>query len=169
MAGTNQSFSLIAIRGLRKMGIDVTPSEASSYMHLWNVIGYLLGVDETLLPDTNKEAFLLDKLIAGRHFKPSPAGKELTASLIDFLKLSSPTVLPNGFVESYMRYFLGDKVSDILEIPQVTGSAALLASLQNLNKINALFDLNKGDYFQSQYMIRMQRKKLEAENPKADG
>lgn len=160
MAGTNLSLSLIAIRGLRKMGIEVSPAEASSYMHLWNVIGYILGIDEILLPDSKKEAYLLDKLISKRQFRSSVAGQELSASLIAFIKSTAPTALPHGFVESYMRYFLGEKISDLLNIPFIPGSSALIRPFQSLNKINSMFEFNKRNYYQTHHLMKMQKKKM---------
>ncbi len=160
MAGTNMAFSLIALRGLRKMGINVSSSEASAYMHLWNVIGYILGVEEILLPDTSKEAYLLDRLISKRMFKSSDAGTELTTSLISYIKSSSPAALPEGFVEAYMRYFLGDEVADLLNIPTGNNPSSLFTSLESLNRINNMFGFNKGNYYQTQHLVKIQKKML---------
>ncbi|MDQ3395761.1 MAG: DUF2236 domain-containing protein [Bacteroidota bacterium] len=160
MAGTNLAFSLISLRGLRKLGIQVSPSEASSFMHLWNVIGFILGISEDLLPDTNKEAFILDKMISKRQFKASVAGEKLTASLIEYMKSTSPPGLPGELIYTYMRHFLGDPVSDILSIPNVPGSPVFLTPLQGINRINSIFGLNPGNYFQTQHLVRMQKNKL---------
>ncbi|NJO02592.1 MAG: DUF2236 domain-containing protein [Bacteroidia bacterium] len=70
-----------------------------AFLHLWNVIGYLLGVREELLPDTAKEAYWLDKKIAQRHFRKSEAGVELTASLLRFFREEAAGPMPLGFTE----------------------------------------------------------------------
>ena len=81
MAGTNLSFSLIVIRGLRKFGFNISYDEQQSFMHLWNVIGALLGLDNDLLPADGKQAFELEETIRLRQFTPSVQGHELTSSL----------------------------------------------------------------------------------------
>ena len=86
MAGTNLSFSLIVVRGLRKFGFSVSYEEQQAFMHLWNVIGALLGVNPDLLPDDGKQTFELEEAIRIRQFMPSIQGKELTGSLIKYFK-----------------------------------------------------------------------------------
>lgn len=138
MAGTNLSFSLIPVRGMRKLGIEVSQQEAEAYIHLWNVVNYIMGVDERLLPDTAKEAFLLDKLIAQRHFRKSEAGIRLTRSLLNLFAESSDS-LPTQLAPAYMRYLLGDKIADMLEVPGMPLSSSFLVSpLKTWNSILSL-------------------------------
>ncbi len=116
MAGTNSAFSFITLRGLDKLGVFYSGEEAEAFMHLWKVIGYFMGVKENLLTDNLKEAYLLDKIIAQRNFKKSEAGVELTKSLIQSFKESTPNKLFHPFVHSFLRFLLGDEVADILEV-----------------------------------------------------
>jgi ER-bound oxygenase mpaB/B'/Rubber oxygenase, catalytic domain len=129
MAGTNLAFGWISLRGMKKMGLDFDYQQAEDFLHLWNVIGYLLGVRDELLPASGKQAFWLDKQIAERHFKSSDAGKSLTTSLLDSFKVNPPKNLPSGFIENYMRYLLGDKVADILGIPPANWTQPLMPLL----------------------------------------
>ncbi|MBS7565266.1 DUF2236 domain-containing protein [Mucilaginibacter sp. Bleaf8] len=71
MAGTNLSFSLIVIRGLRKLGIAISYQEQQAFMHIWNVIGYLSGIAPDLLPQNGKQAFDLEQVIRQRQFSAS--------------------------------------------------------------------------------------------------
>lgn len=121
MAGTNLAFSLIVIRGLRKLGIAVSYDEQQSFMHLWNAIGYLLGVDEELIPHDGKSATLLESAIRKRHFKSSLQGKMLTKSLLDHIVGDSSVRLSPQEIHQIVRFLLGDEVADILEVPPVAG------------------------------------------------
>ena len=135
MAGTNLAISLIAIRGLRKMGIRLSYNEVMNYMHLWNVAGCMMGIDERLLPDTGKEAYLLDKMIAARQFESSEAGRALTASLLRYMAQQTPGII-TGFAPAYMRFLLGDKVADSLAIPKTEpGGNITINGIRVLNMV----------------------------------
>jgi len=133
MGGTNGAFSWISLRGLRKMGYVLSEQESHDFLHLWNVIGALLGVREELLPDTAKEAFWLDHKIAERHFRKSDAGVSLTQSLRMCLSQESKRPFPAGFTDTYMRFLLGDKVADLLEIPPQNWTKVMISTLKFQN------------------------------------
>jgi len=117
MAGTNLSFSYIVLRGMRKLGFSFSAKEAEDFLHLWNVIGYLLGVQETLLPNTMQEAFWLDKQISEKEFAPSNEGKILCKALIATFTQQSPLPIFADFAIAQMRFLLGERVAQILDIP----------------------------------------------------
>lgn len=119
MAETNLTFSWIVIRGLRLASIPPTDEEAEAYLHLWNVIGALNGVDETLLPQNLREAFLLDKAIARRQFRPSPEGRALTKALLRAIEDLIPSLTFKTLPAAQMRFLLGDEYADWLGIPDV--------------------------------------------------
>ncbi|GAB4403348.1 MAG: oxygenase MpaB family protein [Microscillaceae bacterium] len=133
MGGTNGAFSWLSLRGLRKMGYVLTEAESTAFLHRWNVIGYLLGVREELLPDTAKEAFWLDQVIARRQFRKSEAGVQLTQALRQCLQADNRQPLPPGFADAYMRHLLGDPIADMLEIPPANWTQALLTPLKIQN------------------------------------
>ncbi|MFN4144771.1 MAG: oxygenase MpaB family protein [Runella sp.] len=119
MSGTNLAFSYIVIRGLRKLNIATTPQEEEAYLHFWNVVGELLGVDEILLPQNLREAYHLDRAIARRHFQTSEAGVGLTKALLNTLqtRLAPPNL--SNLPVAQMRYLLGQDIADLLQIPPV--------------------------------------------------
>ncbi|TAG59969.1 MAG: DUF2236 domain-containing protein [Cytophagales bacterium] len=124
LAGTNLSFSLIVIRGLRKMGFSIKYEEQLAYINYWNYVGSMLGLESELLPKTGKDAIDLEKNIRLRHFKKSKEGIELTNSLLQcFYKLNDEKEIKNNEISGFMRYLLGNEVSNILEIPNGEFSA----------------------------------------------
>jgi len=134
MAGTNLSFSLIVIRGLRRLGLQVSYAEQQAFMHLWNVIGSLLGVTEDLLPIDGKRATDLEEAIRLRHFKPSPHGQELTLSLTRYITSIDSGTASGGIAAAnllqLMRYLLGDEIADMLAIKPGNLSAVELRLLK---------------------------------------
>lgn len=119
MAGTNLAFSLIVMRGLRKFGINISETDRRAFLHLWQVIGYKLGIKTELLPANGKEAYDLEQAIRSQQFKASEQGKTLTTSLTDFFsKLENITPLSHKETVQLMRYLLGDEVANLLDIPK---------------------------------------------------
>ena len=117
MAGTNLAFSLIVVRGLRKLGFSISYEDQASFMHLWAVIGSLLGITEDLIPQSGKEAFNLEGRIRERQFKASEHGRELTKSLIQaFGELNADATVSAKEIKQLMCYLLEPEVSEILGI-----------------------------------------------------
>lgn len=160
MAGTNLSMSLLPVRGMRKLGFEVSQQESLAYIHLWNLASYCMGVDERLLPDTSKEAFVLNKLIAERQFKKSEAGILLTKALLGYIHDNSPGQL-QWLAPKYMRFLLGDKVSDILDIPKSTLSETwLLNPLKSWNQAKNMIQQSGDTFYDARTMYRKNTKKI---------
>lgn len=118
MAGTNLSFSLMVIRGLRTMGFKITYDEQMSYIQYWSWIGAILGVNPELLPKNGKQAHDLEHSISQRQFKSSEEGRQLTRSLLQcFYQLNDGKEIKNEEISGFMRFLLGNKVADILDLP----------------------------------------------------
>ncbi|MDR6563507.1 MULTISPECIES: oxygenase MpaB family protein [unclassified Arcicella] len=127
MAGTNGAFSYIVIRGLRKSGKAPESTEAEAYLHVWNVISHIMGVEKVLIPNNLREAFTLDKVIAKRQFRSSEEGKLLTKALLQTLESFVPNTLLKSFPAAQMRFLLGDEVADLLGIPAVPFESKLIS------------------------------------------
>lgn len=122
MAGTNLTFSYIVLLGLRKAGISATEQEEEAYLHHSNVVNYLNGVAEDLLPQNLREAYKLNQAIARRQFVPSEAGVGLTRSLLNAIAQQAGTGASEtirNLVAGEMRFYLGDQYADWLGIPNV--------------------------------------------------
>jgi hypothetical protein len=126
MAGTNGAFSYIVIRGMRKAGNAPTDADAEAYLHLWNVVSVIMGVDKELIPNNLREAFAMDKAIAKRQFRPSAEGKSLTKALLDTIEKFIENPLLKTFPAAQMRFLMGDSVANILGIPQVSFEKKLI-------------------------------------------
>ncbi|MEM9834499.1 MAG: oxygenase MpaB family protein [Bacteroidota bacterium] len=162
MAGTNLSFSVLPIRGLRKIGVEVSQEEAQAYIHLWNVANHIMGVDKPLLPDTTKEAFWLVKKIAERQHAPSREGKELTQALLAVVADQAP-IDAKGIAGRYMRFLLGDEVADMLDLPTTSLPDTWLATpLLGFKQLRQLLGNRAQQYYTVRQQLRQQMKQTKA-------
>jgi hypothetical protein len=137
MAGTNLAFSYIVLRGLRKMGIALTEQDEEDYLHHINVVSYLNGVGEHLLPQNLREAYHLDRLIAKRQFRSSEAGAGLAKALLDAIgtlgggQTGNPNAARN-LAAGQMRFLLGTDHANALGIPNVPAETSLMSVVSRL-------------------------------------
>lgn len=85
-AYTLLTFGLAIPRGLEKWGVKLSLEEKEAFLHLWKLIGYLMGIREELLTDNWEEAEELFALIQKRQCGGSPDGIALTSALIGMLE-----------------------------------------------------------------------------------
>jgi hypothetical protein len=156
MAGTNLAIAWMSIRGLRKMDIHVTYEEATDYLHLWNVAGFIIGIDQRLLPDTGKEAFLLDKMISTRQFESSEAGSALTASLLKYVAQQAGGPVAK-LAPAYMRFLLGDEIANLLGISESEiGSQLTINGILALTKLRNIGGYRENNYYQAYSHLKAQ-------------
>jgi hypothetical protein len=136
MMGTNLSFSLIVLRGLRKMGIEIDQAFEKAYYHHWAVVGELMGVSPELLVFDTKGAISLDKAIAKRQFRSSEIGMKLTESLSNSYQKMANNELVSDYFNAQTRMFLGEQYADFLGLPPSKYPKALL---NTINKTSSLF------------------------------
>ncbi|RKR82953.1 uncharacterized protein DUF2236 [Mucilaginibacter gracilis] len=136
MAGTNLSFSLIVVRGLRMIGFSVSHQDQMAFMHTWAVVGYLTGLNEDLIPQNAKMAQQLDLAIKQRQFRFSTHGQELTRSLTDHILAVNQSKATANDILGLMRYLLGDEIANLLAIkaPQLPAYKLLLIKIINVMK-----------------------------------
>jgi hypothetical protein len=159
MAGTNLSFSLLVIRGLRKLGLVISYEDQQAFMHLWNVIGFKLGLDLRLLPQDGKGAIILAKAIKQSQFKSSLHGQELARQLISYIsKATTEAPVSSKEVSELMRYLLDDDVADLLDLPASKISSFKVGLLRNLNFFKDLFPINTSTRFQEEFYAFRKRK-----------
>ena len=147
MAGTNLSFSLIVVRGLRRMGYNVSHQDQTAFIHLWAVIGYLTGLNQDLIPENAKMAQQLDAAIKQRQFCTSTHGRELTQSLTEHIFAINKSKASANDILGLMRYLLGSEIGDMLSItaPELPGYKLTLIKTVNLIKsFKPQGDINQG-------------------------
>jgi hypothetical protein len=126
LAGTLTTFSWSVIGGLRSLGVGVSAEEADAYLHAWNVVGAMLGVREGMLPRDCDDADALSRRVRERQWGASPEGTQMTRALVDMLDESLPGRLVPGFSGSMIRHFVGDELSDMLDVPPPSRARAIV-------------------------------------------
>ncbi|RYF64174.1 MAG: DUF2236 domain-containing protein, partial [Comamonadaceae bacterium] len=55
LAYTLLTFGYVFLRSLRRLGIGLRKSEEEAYLHTWNVVGHVLGIERSLMVETMGE------------------------------------------------------------------------------------------------------------------
>lgn len=117
LAGTLMSFSALVNEGLVKIGIELESIELEAYMHCWRVIGYLLGIDEDLLPRNAADALKLGYAIMDHQKADSKQGRVLMKALLEYQDALPNPIIGEQNNTSMFRWMMGDEISEILDVP----------------------------------------------------
>jgi ER-bound oxygenase mpaB/B'/Rubber oxygenase, catalytic domain len=117
LAGTLLAFSYVFSDPMRRIGVCVGAEDVDAYLHLWNVIGHLLGVREELLVRDGAEATELFDAIRRRQFKASPEGQEFTRALMDLMDELTPMRRFDDTIPPLIRHLIGNHTADLLGVP----------------------------------------------------
>jgi hypothetical protein len=118
LAGTLLAFSYVVAEPMRRLGVRLSAKDADGYIHLWNVVGYLMGIREELLVRDLDDATALVDAIRRRHFKASPEGQDLTLALLNLLDELTPFHRFDDTIPPLIRHLVGDDVADMLLVPE---------------------------------------------------
>jgi hypothetical protein len=120
MAGTLMTFSTLVWQGLSRLGIQLADDERAAYLHAWQVIGRIMGIDEDLIPATVGDAMNLTALIRRRQIGPSPEGQAMTPALIGGMQDLMPRLTP-GLASSMVHHFLDDDPFQHQDVAEMLG------------------------------------------------
>jgi hypothetical protein len=118
LAGTMLSFSYVPVEPLTRLGLDVSDDDKEAYLHLWNVISHLLGLDDDLRVHDISDAKDLVKTIRRRQFRASPEGQEMAAALMGLLDELTPGHEFDKTIPPLIRHLIGDTYADMLDVPR---------------------------------------------------
>jgi endo-cleaving rubber dioxygenase len=118
MLVTWHTLATFVMRTLTEWQVPITPEEAESYLHIWQVTAHLLGILDEYIPATWDEAYAQSDRILGPATGSTQEGIELADILLD---IASKGVTPDGstrpLFNALTRYMLGPEVSDMSAIP----------------------------------------------------
>ncbi len=118
LAGTVLDFSYIVVDPLRRLGVRVPAKDIDAYLHLWNVIGHLMGVRDELLVSGVDDATALVDAIKRRNFTASPEGQDLTRALMDLMDELTPLHRFDDTIPPMIRHLIGNETADLLCVPK---------------------------------------------------
>ncbi|GAA6120118.1 oxygenase MpaB family protein [Acidovorax sp. FG27] len=114
LAYTLLTFGYVFLRSLRRLGLAFTAADEEAYLHAWNVVGHVLGIDNSLMAHTMDEAAdLLERLQArGRAQVTQPdARPALAAALMTTMEQAIPWRIARPFPRLMTRYLCGRATS----------------------------------------------------------
>ena len=110
LAYTLLTFGYVFLRGLRRLGIGLAPADEQAYLHTWNVLGHLLGIERSLMADTMEQAATMFSQMQARarsaSFLPDPR-PALGAALMQTMENEIPFRLLKPFPVLLTRYLCG--------------------------------------------------------------
>ena len=122
---------LVPIRDLPKLDVGIGREDAEAQIHLWCVVGALIGVNAEFLPNSLREARELVETIEARQqhkAREDPQcadacekGKGFAAALVEFHRSLAPGTSFDGYAIDVMRDLAGDQLCDWLGIPETGG------------------------------------------------
>jgi hypothetical protein len=133
LIGAMISYSSSLLHVLDRLHVTYDEGGASDYCHLWNVVGWLLGIDAHLLPFERPEMDELELLIRLHNEKPSDAGTAMTVALIDLVKSFIRIPPLRGLAVSTMRLFIGDTTADLLHVPKANWTRHLVGGMRRIS------------------------------------
>ena len=66
LAYTLLTFSFVYLRSLRRLGLAYSAQDEQAYLHFWNVVGHLMGVEQHLMAHTMADAASLFERLQAR-------------------------------------------------------------------------------------------------------
>jgi len=109
------TFSYIVIEGFEHLAIILTDEDKDAILHLWNVVGYIMGVNEGLMAHTYEDATVLYALFRARLCGASEQGQRLTKALVDWI---------NSLLPPFLRWF--DAGGELIDLFNGSEDAELL-------------------------------------------
>ncbi|MEU4518312.1 oxygenase MpaB family protein [Amycolatopsis sp. NPDC024027] len=141
-AGTLLLFSLVYVFGTQLLGLRYSARERGDILHLWRYIGWLMGVDDELLPASEEDAWRLLWLLAATEFIPDDDSKRLAKALIEANAAVGEGRGAIGKVLSHVsvavhssisRLVLGKTNADFLGLPNDPVAQAAIVAVAGVN------------------------------------
>ena len=114
MAFTLLMFDVATLRGAQRLGLRISEQQRADHHHLWRYVGYLMGVDEALLPESAGEAEALHGAITKRQRHDSANGRALTQGMVKSLSGRAPFFLPYDGLSALCYRLLGPELGRYL-------------------------------------------------------
>ncbi len=116
---TMLSFSVVVVEGLEKFGIELTPEESEAILHMWKVVGFVMGLREEYLPRNVQEGKFIWHTLLELHRRHTDAGVELTQALIDYGKSIMPSKFFNFLPKLLVRLYVDRTLCKLLHVRPV--------------------------------------------------
>jgi len=124
LAYTLLTFGLVIPEGLERWHVHLDQADKEAFLHAWRVVGWVIGIEDHLLPKDWADAQRIRRQIAGEQAKGSEMGRDMTATLMQFLQDYLPHAC--GLKTSLPAWLIRDQMGP--DAPKVLDPGALKAS-----------------------------------------
>lgn len=124
LAATLVTFSAFLLDGMRTWGADIDADEEAGWMHLWEVIGAVMGVETRFEDAASARSFFA--LYRTRTHAATSEGRALTRALLEFADTLLPGEFLDGLNASVFRFLSGDALADLLDVPPSDWTVAFI-------------------------------------------
>lgn len=108
------TFNYVFLQGLRRLGLRLHRGDEEAYMHAWNVLGHVLGIDRDMMADTMDDAARMFAAIQeqarGRPRKDDPR-PALAGALVATIQRYLPLRILKPFPVLLTRHLIGKDAS----------------------------------------------------------
>mgnify|MGYP002140185754 FL=1 len=132
LAATLMCFSTVILAALDRSSLAVTADERAAWMHLWKVVGALLGIAPALLPVDEADGKALMDAVRRRHWSASPQGATLGRALVSCMADYMPAPWLQRLPVALIRHLGGDRCADLLGLPPSSLPALLVEAAGDL-------------------------------------
>lgn len=136
MAFTIIEFDYLAVRGMERLGANLSETDRYALHHFWRYAAYLHGVDEDMLTKSPQEEIYQYQRIRERQYNPNEEGQVLALTVIRSLAKKPPFYLPEELLFELSRLCLGDELADVYQLPRHALWHKAVLAYQTANKIS---------------------------------
>ncbi|MCS0580507.1 DUF2236 domain-containing protein [Massilia pinisoli] len=108
------TFNYVFLQGLRRLGLGLEKDDEGAYLHTWNVLGYVLGIERAQMTDTMDDAermFIdIQARARGQARNPDPR-PPLAAALVATMQRYMPLRPLKSFPVLLTRHLIGKDAS----------------------------------------------------------
>ncbi|KQH77396.1 hypothetical protein AO501_11965 [Mycobacterium gordonae] len=166
-AATLGLFNGALLLGVRLLGVRVTRDDSLAIMHLWKYVGWLMGVDEDWLCDTERQQHRLNYHLLLTQSDVSSAGPPLANAIVEAQRgLHFPNLrrvrgaYARARLLSMLRYFLRAEGMRDLELPSALPVAVLPVLAANVVRYQLLTRTRWGTAYVQRWGDKSRRKVL---------
>ncbi|WP_288380531.1 oxygenase MpaB family protein [uncultured Massilia sp.] len=121
LAYTLLTFNYVFLRGLRQLGLGLAQADEDAYLHAWNVLGHLLGIERSLMAwsmDEAQQQFAAFQERGRRRLVQPDPRPPLAASLMRAMENEIPVRLLKPFPRLLTRFLCGQDAARDLGLTQ---------------------------------------------------
>lgn len=112
---TWHSLATTAMQHLNAWKVQIPAAESDGFLHSWQVTAHLLGVEDEYIPATWQDANTQFHQVLDPVLGPTSEGVELAKLLLEIVA-EADHGLSQPFVKAMIRYLVGDRVADWLQL-----------------------------------------------------